>query len=283
MAGLAVTVDLGGKAHGWGYPRYTWGMDTSGSAPWIDLNADCGEGLSAWPIDDGVAILDVVTSANVACGFHAGDPTVARTTCEAAAANGVSVGAHVSYDDLRGFGRRFVDVAPNQLTDQVVYQIGALQAVARAAGSRVRYVKPHGALYNTIVHHPDHAAAVVQALKDLGGDLPLLVLPGSEVERQAMDAGLSPVREAFADRAYNPDGTLVSRREPGAVLHDHAMITQRVVRMAIDGAVTAIDGSTIPIDAVSVCVHGDTPGALEIARGVAQGLEAAGVEMRSFT
>lgn len=248
----------------------------------MDLNADCGESLTGWPMDDGAAILEVVSSANVACGFHAGDPSVARDTCRTAARHGAVIGAHVSYDDLRGFGRRFVDVVASELTDQVIYQIGALQAVARSVGTEVRYVKPHGALYNTIVHHEAHAGAVVRALVELGDDLPILVLPDSEIERQAAAAGLRTVREAFADRAYTPQGRLVSRREEGAVLHDAEEISRRVVEMATRRTVTAVDGSQIPIEAESVCVHGDTPGALEIARRVSAALAGAGVEQRSF-
>lgn len=254
---------------------------TAGSAR-IDLNADCGESLTGWPMDAGDAILEVVSSANVACGFHAGDPAVARATCRTAAAQGAVIGAHVSYDDLKGFGRRFVDVVPAELTDQVIYQIGALQAAARSVGTQVRYVKPHGALYNTIVHHEAQAGAVVRALVELDDDLPILVLPGSEVERQAQEAGLRTVREAFADRAYTPEGRLVSRREQGSVLHDPAQIAARVVEMATQRTVTAIDGTSIPVEAESVCVHGDTPGALEIARRVSTALAEAGVEQRSF-
>ncbi|MFI7482109.1 LamB/YcsF family protein [Kocuria sp. M1R5S2] len=248
----------------------------------IDLNADCGESLSAWAMPSDDAVLGVVTSANVACGFHAGDPTVARRTCATAAANGVVVGAHVSYDDLKGFGRRFVAVPRAELTDQVVYQIGALQALARVSGTAVRYVKPHGALYNAIVHHEEHAAAVVDAVRAVDPELPLLVLPGSEVERQAGAAGLRTVREAFADRGYTPQATLVPRSEPGAVLHDAGRIAARVVRMAVEGVVEAVDGSLVDVDAESICVHGDTPGALQIAQHVRGALEEADVRVGSF-
>ena len=162
---------------------------TSGQ-PRIDLNADCGESLTSWSMPDGAEILEVVSSANVACGFHAGDPSVARETCRIASQRGAAIGAHVSYDDLKGFGRRFIDVVPSELTDQVIYQIGALQACARSVGAQVRYVKPHGALYNTIGHHEAHAGAVVRALAELGDELPILVLPDSEIERQAAAAGI---------------------------------------------------------------------------------------------
>jgi len=248
----------------------------------IDLNADCGESLSAWAMDGDEAVLHVVTSANVACGFHAGDPTVARRTCTVAAEQGVAVGAQVSYDDLKGFGRRFIAVPRAELTDQLVYQIGALQALARASGTGVSYVKPHGALYNAIVHHEEHAGAVVDAVRDVDDALPLLVLPGSEIERQARAAGLRTVREAFADRGYTPQATLVPRTEAGAVLHDAGEIAARVVRMAVEGVVQAVDGSLVAVNARSVCVHGDTPGALDIAGRVRRALEEAGLRVGSF-
>ena len=248
----------------------------------IDLNADCGESLSAWAMAGDEAVLHVVTSANVACGFHAGDPTVARRTCTVAAEQGVAVGAQVSYDDLKGFGRRFIAVPRAELTDQLVYQIGALQALARASGTGVSYVKPHGALYNAIVHHEEHAGAVVDAVRDVDDALPLLVLPGSEIERQARAAGLRTVREAFADRGYTPQATLVPRTEAGAVLHGADEIAARVVRMAVEGVVEAVDGSLVAVDAQSICVHGDTPGALAIAERVRRALEVAGLRVGSF-
>lgn len=248
----------------------------------IDLNADCGESFAAWTMGDDEAILRIVSSANIACGFHAGDPVVARRTCTLAAENNVSVGAHVSYDDLRGFGRRFIAVPRHDLTDQLIYQIGALQAVARASGTDVGYVKPHGALYNTIVRHEEHAGAVVDAVRAVDAELALLVLPDSEIEGQARAAGLRTVREAFADRSYTPDATLVSRSEPGSVLHDPGHIAERVVRMATDGVVEAVDGSLVEVDAQSICVHGDTPGAVAIAEQVRAALTDAGVDVNSF-
>ena len=254
---------------------------TSGQ-PRIDLNADCGESLTSWSMPDGAEILEVVSSANVACGFHAGDPSVARETCRIAAQRGAAIGAHVSYDDLKGFGRRFIDVVPAELTDQVIYQIGALQACARSVGAQVRYVKPHGALYNTIVHHRPHAQAVVQAVRDFGGDLPLLLLPGSVALDKAERAGLRGVAEAFADRGYTPEGTLVSRLDPGAVLHDETEVAARMVRLATEGVLTAVDGSDIRMDAASICVHGDTPGSVSMAAAVRAALEDAGVQIASF-
>ncbi|WP_068324359.1 LamB/YcsF family protein [Janibacter terrae] len=248
----------------------------------IDLNADLGESFGRWTLGDDDAMLEVVTSANVACGFHAGDPSVLRHSCEQAAVRGVAVGAQVGYRDLPGFGRRFVDVAPAELTDDVIYQIGALEGFARVAGTRVKYVKPHGALYNAIVHHEAQAAAVVEAVLAYDRTLPVMGLPGSVWLRLAQEAGLTTVGEAFADRAYTPEGTLVSRREPGAVLHDPAEIARRCVRIATKGEVVAVDGTVVAAPAGSLCVHGDSPGAVEIARQVRAGLEAAGVELTPF-
>ncbi|RLY93699.1 LamB/YcsF family protein [Kocuria tytonicola] len=248
----------------------------------MDLNSDVGESFGNWSMGDDAAIFRSVSSANVACGFHAGDPSVMAQTCRDAAAAGVTVGAHVAYRDLAGFGRRFLDCSPTELADDVLYQMGALDAVARSAGTAVRYVKPHGALYNTIAHHEAHAQAVVDAVAAFGGDLPLLLLPGSVALEKAERAGLRGVAEAFADRGYTPDGRLVSRREPGAVLHDAAEVTRRMIRLAEDGTLTAVDGSTVRIAAQSICVHGDTPGSAAMAAEVRRGLEDAGVTIRSF-
>ncbi|KAA9153264.1 LamB/YcsF family protein [Amycolatopsis acidicola] len=249
----------------------------------IDLNSDLGEGFGIWPLTHDDALLGIVTSANVACGFHAGDPSVLRKVTGLAANAGVAVGAQVGYRDLAGFGRRFIDVDPAELVNDVIYQIAALDGFARIAGTRVSYVKPHGALYNAIVRHAEQAAAVVEAVKAYDASLPVLGLPGSEWLRQAESAGLRPVREAFADRAYTPEGTLVSRREPGSVIHDPDEVLRRVVRMATEGTVVAIDGSVVEVEPESVCVHGDTPGAVEIARGARDALVEAGVELRAFT
>ncbi|AFV88816.1 LamB/YcsF family protein [Acidipropionibacterium acidipropionici ATCC 4875] len=249
----------------------------------MDLNSDSGESFSSWRMGDDDAMMAIVTSANVACGFHAGDPSVMRSTITAAAANDVAVGAHVSYRDLAHFGRVFVDVAPNELINEVIYQIGALQAMAAVVGTRVRYVKPHGALYNTIVHHSAQAEAVGQAISEVDDSLAVLCQPGSEIARIAEKKGLRVVCEAFADRAYNPDGTLVSRCESGSVLHDPDEIAARVVRMATDHQVIAIDGTVVGLDAESVCVHGDTPGAVAIAAAVRSALADAGIEPARFT
>lgn len=248
----------------------------------IDLNSDVGESFGRWELGDDEAVLGLVTSANVACGFHAGDPTTLRTTCRLAVAGGVAVGAQVGYRDLAGFGRRFIDVEPRHLADDVLYQVGALDALARAEGGAVAYVKPHGALYNTVVHHEEQAQAVVDAVVALDPSLPVLGLPGSALLRRAEAAGLRTVREAFADRAYTPEGTLVSRREPGAVLHDPEEVAARVVRLVTEGVLQAVDGSDVAVSADSVCVHGDSPGAVAMARAVRTRLEAAGVRLRAF-
>ncbi|RZQ63368.1 LamB/YcsF family protein [Amycolatopsis suaedae] len=248
----------------------------------MDLNSDLGEGFGAWKMGDDDAMLDIVTSANVACGFHAGDPSVMRRVCERAAERGVVIGAHVAYRDLAGFGRRAMDVAPDDLADDVLYQIGALEAFARAAGTRVRYVKPHGALYNTAAVDAEQAAAVVEAIRRFDAGLALLCPPGSEMARKATEAGIASYAEAFADRAYTADGLLVSRKLPGAVLHDAGEVAGRAVTMATTGTVVAQDGTDLKLDPDSLCVHGDTPGAVELAERIRQGLRDAGVHIGSF-
>jgi UPF0271 protein len=248
----------------------------------IDLNADLGESFGRWRLGDDDAMLDVVTSANVACGFHAGDPATLLRTCELATERGVVVGAQVGYHDLPGFGRRFVDIDPADLVADVVYQVGALQALAAASGTRVSYVKPHGALYNAVVHHEVQAAAVVEAVQRVDPTLPLLGLPGSQLLRLAAAAGLPTVHEAFADRGYAPDGRLVPRSQPGAVLHDPDQVASRVVRMVVEGTVEAVDGSSLRVAAQSICLHGDSPGAVSMAVAVRRALESAGLRLAPF-
>jgi UPF0271 protein len=248
----------------------------------IDLNSDLGEGYGAWTMGDDEALLGIVSSANVACGFHAGDPQVMRRTVATAARSGVTVGAHVSYPDQRGFGRYDLNLPPSQVTDDVLYQIGALDAFARASGTRVSYVKPHGALYNRIAIDADLAGAVVCAVREYDPGLALLTLPGSAAAAAAEAAGIPVVAEGFADRAYTPDGHLVPRREPGAVLTDPDLVAARAVRMATERTVTTIDGTDIPMPVVSLCVHGDSPGAVSLAQAVRSGLTAAGVTIAPF-
>ena len=255
---------------------------THSDAPRIDLNSDVGESFGRWTLGDDEAVLAEVTSANVACGFHAGDPTTLRRTCELAVAAGVVVGAQVGYRDLAGFGRRFLDVSPRELTDDVLYQLGALEGLCRATGTRVQYLKPHGALYNTIVHHEAQARAVVDAVLEYDPTLPVLGLPGSVFLAHAEAKGLRTVGEAFADRGYTSDATLVPRAERGALLHDPHEVADRVLRLVQDGTVVAVDGSTVSVAAESVCLHGDSPGAVEMARAVRAALTSARVEVTSF-
>lgn len=249
----------------------------------IDLNSDLGESYGVWRLGDDEAMLGIVTSANVACGFHGGDPTTLRATCRSAVAHGVAIGAQVSYPDLLGFGRRFIDIEPSELRDAVLYQLGALDAFAQVAGSEIAYVKPHGALYHAAVSDLGQARAVVDAATEYDPSLAILGAPGSELLAAAESAGLETVVEAFVDRAYEPDGRLVSRREPGSVLTDIGEIAARAVRLAVDREVEAVDGSVVAVAARSLCVHGDTPGAVEIARGVRAALDEAGVGVHRFT
>jgi UPF0271 protein len=248
----------------------------------IDLNSDLGEGYARWQLGDDEALLTVVTSANVACGYHAGDATTMRRTTTWAVARGVAVGAQVGYHDLAGFGRRFIDVDPVTLADEVLHQIAALDGITRVAGGRVGYVKPHGALYNAVVHHEDQARAVVDAVRDYDPSLSVLGLPGSALLRYAEQRGLRPVAEAFADRAYTPDGRLVPRSQPGAVLHDPEEIAARCVALARGEPISDITGAPLRLRAESICVHGDTPDAVTIARAVRAALQEAGIHLRSF-
>lgn len=248
----------------------------------IDLNSDLGESYGQWTMGDDTAILPLVSSANVACGFHAGSPAVILETLKAATHLGVAVGAHVSYPDLVGFGRRNMDIASDELTADVIYQIGALQGLATAAGTRVRYVKPHGALYNTIAGNERQALAVIAAIKAVDPTLPLVALAGSPILALAQAHGLRTVSEAFADRAYHRDGSLVSRRDPGAVLHDPQQVAQRMLQLLTEGGVTSVEGDFTPIHADSICVHGDSPGAIEMARQVRLLLETHSIVIRAF-
>ncbi len=248
----------------------------------IDLNSDVGESFGRWVLGDDGALMPFVTSANVACGFHAGDPSTIRRTCELAARAGVTVGAQVGYRDLAGFGRRFIDVDPGELADDIVYQIGALQALAAVAGTSVRYVKPHGALYNAAVHHREQAQAVVDAVRAVDASLPVLGLPGSLLLDLAQAAGLRAVPEAFADRAYTAQGTLVPRDQPGAVLSDAKLVAARMVRLVTEGTITAVDGRDIAVRTESICVHGDSPGAVAMAATVRRALQGVGAIVQAF-
>jgi 5-oxoprolinase (ATP-hydrolysing) subunit A len=252
------------------------------AAPVVDLNSDLGEGFGIWTLGDDDALLDVITSANIACGFHAGDPNIMRRVCDTAVSRGVSIGAQVSYHDLAGFGRRSIDVDQASLINDVIYQIAALDGFARVAGSRVRYVKPHGALYNRTVHDEDQAAAVVAAVVAYDLRLPVLGLPGSALLRHAEQSGLRTVTEAFADRGYTAQATLVPRSQPGALLDDPAIVAQRMVDMLITGRMRSVDGVEIVVSARSICVHGDSPGAVAMAVAVRKALAEADVEIQAF-
>lgn len=248
----------------------------------MDLNSDLGEGYGAWRMGDDAAMLAIVSSANVACGFHAGDPLTILSTLREAARRGVAVGAHVSYPDRVGFGRRKMDVTPAELEADVVYQIGALQGLAAAAGTRVTYVKPHGALYNTIAEDAAQGDAVIAGIRAVDPTLILMGLAGASILGRARAAGLAVAAEAFADRGYTATGALVSRREPGAVLHDPEQVAERMLRLATEGAIEAADGSLLRLDAQSICVHGDNPAAVAMARRIRDRLVAAGVTIAPF-
>ncbi|WP_405655283.1 LamB/YcsF family protein [Streptomyces sp. RK9] len=248
----------------------------------IDLNADLGEGFGRWRLTDDEELLSVVTSANVACGFHAGDAATMRRVCERAAERGVRIGAQVSYRDLAGFGRRAMDVPAAELAAEVAYQIGALEVFARAAGAGVAYVKPHGALYNRAVHDVEQASAVVDGVLLADAALPVLGLPGSRLLEAAEKAGLPVVTEAFADRAYTDEGTLVPRGTDGAVVTEADAVVERSLGIARFGTVVSHGGRRIDVRARSLCLHGDTPGAVELARQVRARLETAGVRVEAF-
>jgi UPF0271 protein len=248
----------------------------------IDLNADLGEGFGVWQMGDDDALLEVVTSANVACGFHAGDPRTMQRVCAAAATRGVVIGAQVSYRDRAGFGRRRIDMAEDELSADVLYQLGALTGFARAAGAGVRYIKPHGALYNSAADDPLQARAVVSAAAAFDRTLPVLGLPGSALEAAAQSASINFVAEAFADRAYLPTGRLVPRSEPGAVHTAVDTVVAQAIGIVRDAAVSAVDGTPVTVRAASLCLHGDTPRAVELARAVRAALHDAGCTLAAF-
>ncbi|MFY1670489.1 LamB/YcsF family protein [Plantactinospora sp. WMMB334] len=248
----------------------------------LDLNSDLGEGFGAWELGDDSALLSVVTSANVACGFHAGDPTIMRRVCAEAVGRDVSIGAQVGYRDLAGFGRRAIEMEPERLADDVLYQIAALDGIARSEGGRVRYVKPHGALYHRTVTDREQAAAVVAAVSAYDPSLPILGLPNSHLLRHAAEKGLTAVPEAFADRGYLSDGTLAKRGGTGALVTDPEVVARRCVALARTGQVTAVDGTAVTVRARSLCLHGDTPGAVALARRVRAALLDAGVRLAPF-
>jgi UPF0271 protein len=248
----------------------------------IDINADIGESFGAYSLGDDAALMDAITSASVAAGFHAGDPSVLRRTIRLAKLHGVAVGAHPGFPDLVGFGRRELHVTPAEAEDLVLYQIAAVAGVAAAEGVRLQHVKPHGALFNMAARNAALAAAIAKAVAAFDTSLILFGLPGSAMLDAGRAAGLRVAAEVFADRAYEADGSLARRSTQGAVIHDPTAVVSRAVRMLRDGAVEARDGTVVPIDADTICVHGDTPGAAHLAAGLRAGLEAAGVTVTAI-
>jgi UPF0271 protein len=246
----------------------------------IDLNSDLGESFGSWPMGADEAVIASITSANVACGYHAGDPAVMRTTVRLARDAGVAVGAHPGLPDLIGFGRRDMGVSAQDVENMVLYQIGALAAIAGAEGVRLQHVKAHGALYNMAVRDRPLADAIARAIKAFDPALIMFGLPGSELIQAGQRAGLEVAAEGFADRAYEPDGSLTPRSRVGSVIHDADEVVHRAVRLATEGTVRATDGSDLALRVDTLCTHGDTPGAQELTRRLRQGLEACGVSVR---
>ncbi len=248
----------------------------------VDLNADVGEGVGPWPMGDDERLIPIVTSVNVACGAHAGDPLTIDRTIRLALAHGVAVGAHPGYPDLVGFGRRDLAMAPDELEASLIYQVGAVAAFARAAGTPLRHVKPHGALYNLAAREPSVAATIARAIARVSGDLVLVGLAGSAMLAAAADAGLASAAEAFADRAYEADGTLRSRRLPGALLDSPRRAASQALAIVRDGRVETHDGRVVDVRADTICIHGDTPAAVEFATAVRAALEGAGVTITAL-
>jgi len=248
----------------------------------VDINSDMGESFGAYTIGHDDGLMNAITSANVAAGFHAGDPSVLRATVRLAKARGVAVGAHPGFPDLVGFGRRELNVTPKEAEDMVLYQVAAVAGVAAAEGVRIQHVKPHGALFNMAVRSPELSAAIARAVAAFDRSLILFGLPGSEILKAGLETGVRIAAEVFADRAYEPDGSLASRRKPGAVIHDAAAVVARAVRMVTENTVVATDGSVVRLDADTICVHGDTPGSDELAAKIRAGLEAAGVTVKAI-
>lgn len=245
----------------------------------IDLNADLGESFGPWPMGQDEALMTSITSANIACGFHAGDPSVMRRTIVLAQRHGVALGAHPGFPDLVGFGRRELQATPEEVEDLVLYQLSALAGVASVHGVRLQHVKPHGALYNMAARDRTLADAIASAVAKFDSSLILFGLPNSELLRAGEAAGLRIAAEAFADRAYEPDGSLASRRKPGSVIDDATAVVARAVRMVREREAVATNGSTISIHAETLCLHGDTPGSADLARRIRAALEAAGVSV----
>ncbi len=245
----------------------------------IDLNADVGESFGAYTLGHDEAVLRHITSANVACGFHAGDPSVMRQTVRVAVSAGVGIGAHPGFPDLSGFGRREMQMSVRQIEDLVAYQIGALAGVAAAEEARLHHVKPHGALYNMAARDRALADAIARAVVDVDATLVLFGLAGSALLEAAESVGLRCASEVFADRAYQADGALVPRGVPGAVIDDPKQVVERAVRLAQEGTVVTATGETLELVSDTICLHGDTPGAAELAARLRSGLEGAGIRV----
>ena len=244
----------------------------------IDFNCDMGESFGMYKMGYDEEVIKYITSANIACGFHAGDPNWMRETVRLAEEQGVGIGAHPSFPDLAGFGRRNMVVSPQEAKNDVIYQMGALQAFT--SSGKLQHVKPHGAMYNMAVDDGDLARAICEAVLEVDESVAILALAGSKWIVIAEDMGLRVGREIFADRALNPDGTLVSRSKPGSVIHDTGEVVERSLQMVRDGKARAINGDVIEVQADSLCLHGDTPGAVEMARALKQALEEEGVEIK---
>ncbi len=249
----------------------------------IDLNSDLGEAFGAWPMGQDAQLMPLVSSANVACGFHAGDPATMRATVRLARAHGVAVGAHPGFPDLVGFGRREMQVRPAEVEDFVLYQIGALSAIAHSEGVKLQHVKAHGALYNMACRDEALAEAIAAAVAAFDPSLVLFGLPGSALLQAGLDAGLPVAAEAFADRAYLPDGSLAPRSQPGSVIHEVDTVVARAVTMVTESTVVATDGARLAFEADTLCLHGDTPGAATLAAAIRRGLEDAGVTIAPLT
>jgi 5-oxoprolinase (ATP-hydrolysing) subunit A len=245
----------------------------------IDINCDMGEGFGAYKIGEDEKMIRYVTSANIACGFHAGDPMVMARTLQLAKSNRVAVGAHPGYPDLIGFGRRALETSPGEIKNYVLYQIGAIAALARASGLELQHVKPHGALYNHAAKNERAAVEITEAVKSFDPDLVLFVLAGSMFVEIARAAGLRVVQEAFADRAYTRDGQLAPRKLPGAVIHDRQKVRERVLKLVKTGIMVSIEGDDISLNADTLCLHGDTPGAWELAKTIREALDGAGIRV----
>jgi 5-oxoprolinase (ATP-hydrolysing) subunit A len=247
----------------------------------IDINSDMGESFGAYTIGHDAGLMQSITSANIAAGFHAGDPSVLRKTIRMAKEHGVAVGAHPGYPDLVGFGRRAMAVSAQEAEDFCLYQIAAVAGVAQAEGVKLQHVKPHGELFNVAAKNRELAMAIARAVAAFDASLIFFALPGSELLKAGREINLRTVAEVFADRAYEPDGSLVSRRKPGAVIHDADAVVARAVRMVKERSVIAVDGTVVPLDVETICVHGDTPGSDQLAAKIRAGFEAAGITVRA--